>query len=83
MGGGEVGGGGRLEGGGGQKMTPHMFGSNIINVFGFFSILSRKRASGSRVHGVCMRRSGASTYAVPAFFNHLPKNVRSKPGRHT
>ena len=39
--------------------------------FGFFSILSRKSVSGSRLHRVCMGRSGTSAYAVYALFSHF------------
>ena len=55
----EVGGGGLA---GVKKMTPP---------FHFDSILSRKRVSGSRLHGVCMVRSGTSAYAVYAVFSHF------------
>ena len=56
-------------GGGGQKMTPPFFGSKIMNLLVFFSILSRKSFSGSRLYGVCMGRSGTS--AVYALSSHL------------
>ena len=64
--------GGRGGGGGagGQKSTTPFFGSKIMNLL-FFSILSRKSVSGSRLHGVCMGRSGTSTNAVYALFNHF------------
>ena len=39
--------------------------------FGFFSILSRKSVSGSRLHGVCMGRSGTSAYTVYALSSHF------------
>ena len=51
-------------------MTPPFFGSKIMNLLGF-SILSRKSVSGSRLHGVCMGRSGTSTDAVYALFSHF------------
>ena len=37
----------------------------------FFSILSRKNVSGSRLHGVSMGRSGTSAYGVYALFSHF------------
>ena len=57
-------------GGGGQKMTPPFFGSKIMNLL-VFLILSRKSVSGSRLHRVCMGRSGTSAYAVYALFSHF------------
>ena len=39
--------------------------------FGFFSILSRKSVSGSRLHGVCVGRSGTSACAIYAPFSHF------------
>ena len=36
-----------------------------------FSILSRKSVSGSRLHGVCMGRSGTSAHAIYALFSHF------------
>ena len=55
--------GGYVAGGGGRIMTPPFFGSKITN-FLLFSILSRKSLSKSRLHSVCMGRSGTSAYAV-------------------
>ena len=40
-------------------------------IFWFFSILSRKSVSGSRLHGVCVGRSGMSGYAVYALSSHF------------
>ena len=57
--------------GGGSKIDPPFFGSKIMNLLGFFSILSRKSVSGSRLHGVCMGRSGTSADAVYALFNRF------------
>ena len=57
-------------GGGGQKMTPPFFGSKIMNLL-VFLILSRKSVSGSRLHRVCMGRSGTSAGAVYALFSHF------------
>ena len=54
-----------------EKMTPPFFGSKIMNPFGFFSILSRKSVSGSRLHRVCMGQSGTSAHAVYALFSHF------------
>ena len=51
-----------------EKMTPLFFGSQIMNLL-VFSILSRKSVSGSRLHRVCMGRSGTSAYAVYALFS--------------
>ena len=68
-GGGRGGGGG---GGGGQKCRkndPPFFWVENHESFGFFSILSRKSVSGSRLHWVCMGRSGTSAYAVYALFS--------------
>ena len=50
-----------------EKMTPPFFGLKIMNLlvfFWFFSILSQKSVSRSRLHRVCMGRSGTSAYAV-------------------
>ena len=52
-------------------MTPPFFWDENHESFGFFSILSRKSVSGSRLHRVCMGRSGTSAYAVYAFFGHF------------
>ena len=49
---------------------PPFFGSKILNSLVFF-ILSRKSVSGSRLHGVCMGRSGTSVDAVCALFSHF------------
>ena len=49
---------------GGSKNDPPFCGSRIINRLVFFSILSQKSVSGSRLHGVCMGRSGTSAYAL-------------------
>ena len=54
-----------------EKMTPPFFWVENHESFGFFSILSRKSVSGSRLHRVCMGRSGTSAYAVYALFSHL------------
>ena len=51
-------------------MTPPFFGSKIMNLL-VFSILSRKSVSGSRLHRVCMGRSGTSAYAVYALSSHF------------
>ena len=45
-------------------------GSKIMNLL-VFSILIRKSVSGSRLHGVCMGRSGTSASAVYALFSHF------------
>ena len=62
-------------GGGGvknvQKMTPPFFWVENHESFGFFFILSRKSVSGSRLHGVCMGRSGTSAYVAYALFSHF------------
>ena len=42
-----------------------------MNLLGVFSILSRKGVSGSRLHGVCMGRSGTSVDAVYALIRHF------------
>ena len=55
----------------GQKLTPPFFGSKIMNLLVFFSILSRKSVSGSRLYRVCMGRSGTSANAVYALFSHF------------
>ena len=54
-----------------EKMTPPFFGSKIMNLLVFFSILSRKSVSGSRLYGVCMGQSGTSAYAGYALFSHF------------
>ena len=54
-----------------SKNDPPIFGSKIINLLVFFSILSRKSVSRSRLHAVCMARSGASANAVYALFSHF------------
>ena len=62
-------------GGGGvknvEKNDPPFFGVENHESFGFFSILSRKSVSGSRLYGVCMGRSGMSAYAVYPLFGHF------------
>ena len=62
-------------GGGGvknvEKMAPPFFGVENHESFGFCFILSRKSVSGSRLHGVCMGRSGTSACAVYALFSHF------------
>ena len=52
-------------------MTPPFFGSKIMNLLVFFSILSRKTVSGSGLYEVCMGRSGTSAFAVYALFSHF------------
>ena len=42
-----------------------------MNLLVFFPILSQKSVSGSRLHGVCMGRSGTSAVAVYALFSHF------------
>ena len=42
-----------------------------MNLLVFFSILSLKSVSGSRLHGVCMGRSGTGAYTVYALFSHF------------
>ena len=55
-----------------KKMTPcPFFGLKIMNLLVFFSILSRKSVSGSRLHGVCMGQNGTSAGAVYALFSHF------------
>ena len=51
-------------------MTPPFFGSKIMNLL-VFSILSRKSVPGSRLHGVCMGRSGTSAHAAHALSSHF------------
>ena len=51
-------------------MTPPFFWVENHESFGFFQ-LSRKSVSGSRLHGVCMGRSGTSADAVYAFLSHF------------
>ena len=53
-----------------KKMTPPFLGQNLES-FGFFSISWRKSVSGSRLHGVCMGRSGTSACAGYALFSHF------------
>ena len=64
---------GVVGGGGGKKMTPPFFGSKIRKscIVWYFSILSRKSVSGSRLYGGCMGRSGTSAYAVSALLSHF------------
>ena len=50
---------------------PPFSGSKNHESFGFFSILSRKSVSGSRLHGVCMGRSGTSANAAYAPFSRF------------
>ena len=52
-------------------MTPPFFGVENHESFGFFSTLSRKSVSGSRLHGVYMGWSGTSANAVYALFSHF------------
>ena len=53
-------------------MTLPFFGSKITNLLVSFDLeLLRKSVSGSRLHGVCMGRSGTSAYAVYALFSHF------------
>ena len=52
-------------------MTPPLFWVENHESFGGFSILSRKGVSGSRLHGVCMGRSGTSVDAVYALISHF------------
>ena len=54
-----------------KKNTPPFFELKIMNLLVFFSILSRKSVSGSRLHGVCMGRSGTSACAVYALSSHF------------
>ena len=68
-GGGGGGGGGGV--GGGSKNDPPFFWVENHEIFWFFSILSRKSFSGSRLYGVCMGRSGTSAHAVYALFSHF------------
>ena len=49
-----------------SKKLPPLFLGRKSGICWFFSILSRKTVSGSRLHGVCMGRSGTSAYAVYA-----------------
>ena len=57
-------------GGGCQKMTPLFLGRKS-GIFWFFSILGGKSVSGSRLHGVCMGRSGMSADAFYALSSHF------------
>ena len=54
-----------------SKNDPPLFGSKIMNLLVFFSILSRKIVSGSQLHGVCMGQIGASANAVYALSSHF------------
>ena len=56
---------------GGSKNDPPFFWVGNHKSFGFFSILRRKSVSVSRLHGVCMGRSGTSARAVYAVFSHF------------
>ena len=53
-----------------EKNDPPFLGRKSL-IFWFFSILTRKSVSGSRLHRVCMGRSGTSAYAVYALFSHF------------
>ena len=64
----EVGGGGGVKNV--EQMAPFFWVENHES-FGFFSILSRKSHSGSRLHGVCMGRRGTSVGAVYAYSSHF------------
>ena len=57
-------------GGGGSKNDPPFFGSKIMNLLVFFDF-EPKSVSGSRLHRVCMGRSGTSAHAVYALFSHF------------
>ena len=57
--------------GGGVKKMTLFWGSKIMNLLVFFSILSRNSVSGSQLHRVCMGRSGMSAHAVDALFRHF------------
>ena len=52
-------------------MVSIVFWLKIINLLVFFSLLSQKSVSGSRLHGVCMGHSGTSAYAVYALLSHF------------
>ena len=54
-----------------KKRPPPCFWVETHESFFFFSILSRKSVSGSRLHGVCMGQSGTSAHAVYALFSHF------------
>ena len=60
-----------MEGVRGSKIEPPLFWVENHESFGFLSILSRKIVSRSRLHGVCMGRSGTSAAAVYALFSHF------------
>ena len=51
-------------------MTPLFLAENRES-FVFFWILRRKSVSGSRLHGVCMGRSGTRAHAIYALFSHF------------
>ena len=51
-------------------MTTDFFGSEIMNLL-FFFILSGKSVSGCLLHGVCMGRSGTSTFEGFAVFGQF------------
>ena len=53
-----------------EKLTP-FFGVENHESFGFSFILSKKSVSRSRLHGVCMGRSGTSVAAAYALFIHF------------
>ena len=64
-----------MGGGGGvknvkKKMTPLFLGQKS-RIFWFFSILSSKSVSRSRLHAVSMGRGGTSAHAVYALFSHF------------
>ena len=60
---------GGVEGGvGGVRNRPPLFWGRKSGIFWLFSILNQKSVSGSRLHGVCMGRSGTSAYAAHALF---------------
>ena len=64
-------GGGVGEVGGGSKMTPPLFWVENHESSSFVFILSRNSVTGSRLHVVCMGRSGTSADAVCALFSHV------------
>ena len=60
-----------LRGVGGGLTPPPLFLGRKSRIFWFFLILSRKSVFRSRLHGVCVGRSGTSAYAVYALFSHF------------
>ena len=56
---------------GGGGIRPLLFLGRKSSIFWLFLIQGRKSVSGSRLHGVCMGRSGTSANAGGALFSHF------------